>query len=175
MQPDPIGYAGGRSLYGYAGQNSLVFFDPLGLDQQWGVSVNGTVAGGWGLGGSIGVGMSIPDGGSFLDWQPFINIQGNAMIGVGLYAGVGIAGNYSKSCGLLPVGFGNDSGLYADGDLGWGPSVGGSVQVNNDGVSNVGFPVAPRIGEGIGVYVGGGGYRNYSLTLPSIGRMLGLR
>lgn len=37
VQPDPIGYEGGRSLYGYAGQNPLFETDPLGLygTQSW--------------------------------------------------------------------------------------------------------------------------------------------
>ncbi|WBK02036.1 RHS repeat-associated core domain-containing protein [Methylocystis parvus] len=30
VQPDPIGYAGGRSLYGYVGQNPLAYVDPDG-------------------------------------------------------------------------------------------------------------------------------------------------
>ncbi|QGM98390.1 RHS repeat domain-containing protein [Methylocystis parvus] len=35
VQPDPIGYAGGRSLYGYVGQNPLAYIDPDGLIIQW--------------------------------------------------------------------------------------------------------------------------------------------
>ncbi|WBK01283.1 RHS repeat-associated core domain-containing protein [Methylocystis parvus] len=35
VQPDPIGYVGGRSLYGYVGQNPLAHVDPDGQIVKW--------------------------------------------------------------------------------------------------------------------------------------------
>lgn len=45
VQPDPIGYAGGRSLYGYVGQNPLGYIDPEGRNA-------GTIVGG-GIGTAV--------------------------------------------------------------------------------------------------------------------------
>ncbi|WP_424362211.1 hypothetical protein [Methylocystis parvus] len=61
MQPDPIGYAGGRSYFSYAGASSLAKVDPRGLNPALGCVV-GAWAGPLGCGVGAGIGAAILGG-----------------------------------------------------------------------------------------------------------------
>ncbi|WP_256777591.1 MULTISPECIES: RHS repeat-associated core domain-containing protein, partial [unclassified Stenotrophomonas] len=129
-QSDPIGLAGGISAFAYAGGDAVSLIDPFGLHKQLGLGGSFTLAGpGLASGSGAGLGISIPE-----DWkkvgcyQLYGTFQLNAMLGGGLYAGGGVSATGSKSGGSLPPGLTTGVYRYAEVALGWGGSVGGSVQ-----------------------------------------------
>ena len=172
LQPDPIGYAGGNNLYAYVQNDPLNMLDPWGFDTQYTVSVGGTVAFIVGVGGSYSTGISVPDNPLNIGGYQVIlgSIQGNAMGGGGAFLGAGLGAGKSTSNGPLPVVSGN-KGYYAEGDIGYGVSVGGNVQGNSSGIS--GFTINPpvKVGAGYGAFIGFGGYASGTLVTPTFGQI----
>jgi RHS repeat-associated protein len=183
LQPDPKGYIsagnairydGAINLYVYVGNDPLNATDPLGLDTQYFVGVSGTLAilfGG--IGGSFTFGVSVPDNPSnYGNYQFFGTLQGNAMLGIGLYAGAGVTGGVSHTEGPLPPGASASTGRYIEGDIGVGPSVGGSVQAESASSFGAGFNPAPQVGFGYGIWFGAGGYASGTLATPPLNSIL---
>jgi len=142
MQVDPIGYAGGTSLYAYVDNDPLSRLDPYGTDPLIGTTV-GFVAGAYygALGAAFAPGASFKSivagagiGGlagaaiGFLD--PSIGIGTLALIGAGA-GGVGdvvgqVVTNYASGNPLWNINYGSTAGAIAGGAL---SGVGGAALV----------------------------------------------
>jgi RHS repeat-associated protein len=169
MQVDPVGYQAGNNLYSYVNNDPLNALDSFGLDTQWGLTFGGTAALLL-LGTSAGVtaGVSIPDNPmNFGGYQLFVSPQLNGMGGAGAYLGYGVCVYRGTSNGPLPIVSGGTTG-YAEFDIGAGPSVGLSAQGNKNGLSGFSITPNPKIGEGLGIWVGIGGAANPTIATPSI-------
>jgi RHS repeat-associated protein len=190
-EADPLGLAAGLNPYIYVLNNPLKYTDPWGLDTQYFASVGGTIAVIGGVGGGFTIGVSIPDKPqNYLDWQLFVSGQGNAMLGLGIYAGYGVSGGISTSDGPLPR-FSGAWQPYIEADIGLGPlSAGASVQGDNPASScTVSDPSGKtlklnnpsysasipglKIGQGVGIYAGAGGAASVTRASPFLSTIFG--
>jgi RHS repeat-associated protein len=125
LQSDPLGYAAGPLLYRYVGNDPLNSVDPLGLDTQLSVGVGGTLVLGFGVGFSFSGGIDIPTNPLNIGgYQAFVTLQGNKLLGVGIFGGLGIQGAIGTTPGPLPSWISTSSGWYNEVDIGVGPSAG---------------------------------------------------
>jgi hypothetical protein len=131
--------------------------DPSGLDTQFSVGVSATLFAFFAGGGGNG------DVGITTDWTLsgtafFASAQGEALGGLGLYAGVGVTGGASYTNG--PLTSSDSFGLYGEADLGAGEAVGASTQIDSDGNlgASQGYPVKAMPGAGVGAMLAGGFY-----------------
>jgi RHS repeat-associated protein len=172
LQADPIGAAGGVNLYAYVNNDPLNVTDPFGLESQYSLGTSGTLAVLFGgVGASLSVGLSVPDNPSNLGgYQLFVTLQGNAMGGVGLYGGAGLSAGISGSQGPLATGLSGTTGMYLEGDLGSGISVGASIQGNSSGGA-ASFTPLPNIGLGYGVWLGAGGFASGTIATPTFNQI----
>ncbi len=169
--------------------NPLLYVDPLGLARQFQFGISGTIQFGFpqllllgaGFSGGTTVGISIPD--DWKNWrcyQFFANGQGNVLVGIGIYVGVGGSVGSSTSDGPLPSGFSSNTGIYLEGNAGWGKS-GGVSASGAPGTSALSWedwlgPIDtlnltpdPRLGAGYGGNVAVGQYLNSGYTTPTLG------
>jgi RHS repeat-associated protein len=174
ISEDPIGFAAGGQ-YRYVMDNPISGIDPTGLDTQVGIGVSLTLFGltfGGGGGGSVGISTN----GTLSGTSFYGTTQADAMVGAGLYGGVGLGPTFGHTEGALTGSTGAWS-LYGEGDVGWGPSAGasGSVSINPDGSLNwknwnasVGHQSLPGVGAGAALGVG----LSYSTTRvsPTLGQ-----
>lgn len=174
LQADPIGYQGGANLYAYVGNDPLNLTDPNGLETLLSVGIGGTIAALLlGTGGNLTVGISVPDNITQIGgYQAFASIQGNVMAGLGAYVGYGLNANVATSSGPLPSGLATSVGWYGEADYGIGPiSISASIQGELGGPPGGGLNPAPKIGEGVGLWVGAGAYGSATVATPTLGQM----
>ncbi|MGC2422682.1 MAG: RHS repeat-associated core domain-containing protein, partial [Candidatus Acidiferrales bacterium] len=180
LAEDPVGLGAGSNLYVYALDNPIAGLDPTGLDAQFGFSGGVTVFPlVFGSGGSAGVGISTNwtlSGTSF-----YFTAQGDAMVGLGLYAGAGAGPVIGHTNGPLTTGTADN--LYGEADAGWGLSgtLSGTLPTNPDGSidwSNTGTSLSPPVGKGAGGLGGGFGGAigigeawSYTHVSPTLGQM----
>lgn len=192
-EADPIGLGGGINLYPYAMNSPYVLVDPWGLDTQYTFGLGGTLGvfvGGVNGGASLGV--SVPDNvRDISNYQFLFSGQLNGMLGGGFFIGAGVAPSISHSDGPLTPGAHVDLGYYAEFDVGFGPSIGASVQgplqqsstcdVNNPkGRYGVGRPngFSPPVplglpGGGVGAFAGVGLGLNGAIVSKQLREYLG--
>lgn len=159
LSRDPIGELGGRNIYAYVGGDPLSYTDPYGLDKQFGMTLSGSVFALLG-GGSGSVTFGITTDGTLAGSNFYTTAQGNPMVGLGLYAGGGLAPALGSTNGPLQSGV-SDWTPYLEGNLGAGEAAGAAV--NFDFHGNLGlagaYPVGPLKvfpGLGMGLMVGVG-------------------
>lgn len=174
ISEDPKGFAAGVNFYVYVDNNPILANDPLGLDHQIGISAGGSF-GFIVLGGNVNVtvGISVPD--DWTDWrgyQAFGSAQGGAMLGLGLYGGVGASLVTGNTSAPLPVKVSSDVGVFAEGDLGAGEAVSASVQVSVTNPVESQSAGLPKVGAGYGVWAGAGVYGSEGGATPTLGTMV---
>ena len=172
LQADPAGLVDGLNLYAYVRNDPLNFVDPFGLDSQYSIGVGGTAAFFvLGAGSSFSIGINVPDTlTDFGGYQLFATTQVNGMAGAGAYLGYGLSVNLSTTDGPLPVVSGS-TGWYAEAAIGYGVSVSGSIQGNEDGLTGGNLTPLPRVGEGYGAWIGLGGYASGTLATPTFDQL----
>jgi hypothetical protein len=154
--------------------------DPSGLEKQFSVSANGTffVMGGGGSGGP-GLGISLPDSMSIRDWrdvQFFAKTGATVLAGTGVYADIGVSGEFGWTSGPLPTNLTTNISLIAVAKAGMGSTYGGSVGVNVDNLSefswgDIPIPKTGHLGTGGGLIVAGGVQTSSSIASPTLGEM----
>ena len=186
-----MGFGAGVNFYTYVGNNPINFNDPMGMERQISLNVNGTLFGGplpfpnGGISGGMSViGVSIPDKinsfSDLIDTQFFWDTKATGLIGAGWFAGVGVDLSYGQTKGPLPVGTSTAASLSVQGNMGWGNFVGGSVDISPDAISVGGIQSlfdspkvgSGRFGAGFGVMAAGGLTITTTIATPSIGNMV---
>ncbi|MBT0664886.1 hypothetical protein KI809_11295 [Geobacter pelophilus] len=109
-------------------------------------------------GGGVNVGV-IPSTG-----QAFMQFQANGMTGAGYFAGIGVSGMVGRTTGNMPI-YSVDRALHVEGNAGWGPSAGYSVDRNSGSIS---AGKGLRGGVGYGVMLGGGISQALTIATPSL-------
>ncbi|MCE6978581.1 RHS repeat protein [Pseudomonas frederiksbergensis] len=190
LEADPIGLLGGINPYTYANNDPFSWIDPFGLETQYSLGFGGSIGLGLiGGGGGVSVGISVPDNLRNLSgYQLTLGGQVTGMMGLGFWAGYGYSLGTSHSSGPLDPFFGGGVDTYFEGDLGFGPSIGFSLQgpltikpysdqctVNlpNGPSFSMGSPVG-RPGEGFGGWLGGGLAPYFNFTSPSGNQIKGM-
>lgn len=86
------------------------------------------------------------------------------MTGAGYFAGIGGSGSVSHSCGDLPT-YSVDRSGHVEGNAGWGPSGGYSIDANDGSISG---SKGLKGGLGFGVMLGGGISQNVTFSTPAL-------
>ncbi|AVQ84980.1 hypothetical protein C4F17_28385 [Variovorax sp. PMC12] len=127
-----------------------------------------------GIGGGAGIGVSTD--GSLRGTSFFGQVQANGMVGVGAYAGIGLAPGISRSDGPPARGWSTSTAGYFEADAGMGVSGGfGGTIDDNAKISGgtAGIPVRIIPGVGYGAAAGVGVTTSTTYTSRTIGDMLG--
>jgi len=126
-----------------------------------------------GVGGGTAFGISTD--GTLLGTSFFGQVQGNGMIGVGAFAGIGLAPGVSISDGPPTRGWSSSTSGYFEADAGLGVSVGlaGAID-NNANISGVsaGIPLKVIPGLGYGAAAGIGATTSTMYASPTVGDLL---
>jgi RHS repeat-associated protein len=172
VQRDPVGLAGGSvNLYGYCRNNPVTLVDAFGLEWQFSFGVGGV------LGGHPVPGIPGPfvGGGASLGFTStgrfFIQFQASGMVGPGFYAGVGLQGGVGYTKCTLRTGVNTGKSIHAEGNLGFGDSVGGAIDVDTTGASLTGPPPRLRAGVGFGIMAAAGMSTTTTIATPTVGEM----
>ncbi|MCF3945758.1 RHS repeat-associated core domain-containing protein [Acidiphilium iwatense] len=143
-------------------------------------SINATLAYIFGDSLSASVGVNWPNDGHLSELQLFGEVSEDPLIGVGAYAGIGGSVSFSDHASLYSAGITNEVNLYGEGDVGAGPGGGLSVTGRSD-LSSPGYSLSqdgpggmtinlPKVGIGVGAYVGGGVSLNSTAATPQLGQ-----
>jgi len=132
---DPIGFAGGDTdLYGYVLNDPLGLLDVQGLEWQFSLGVNLSFGGspfilpGFFGGGGINIGVTSSG-------QIFIQFQANAMLGAGIFAGVGFQGTMTHSeCGFSEW-INTENLIHGEVNAGYIDAAGYSIDIAKDSQS----------------------------------------
>jgi hypothetical protein len=119
-----------------------------------------------GLYASVGANTGITSKGT-----AFLQLQGALGIGIGSYVGIGVQGGLSSARTPMELGISFTRGMQIEGNIGLGPSVGGSFQMSGDSVGGqAGIPKLPqRFGEefaGFGAHLSVGASGTLGLAIP---------
>jgi RHS repeat-associated protein len=172
IQADPIGMNGGSNRFGYGGGNPVMFTDPFGLDKQFYGGVSGTLFVGF-FGGGGGTNVGISTDGTVAGTSVFVQGQGNLMVGVGGFAGVGGALGTASTDGPLTSGVSRAG--YGEIDFGYGPAYSGSASYDGSGGGLGGAgPIKATPGAGIGVALGVGITQSNTWVSPTVRDVLRL-
>jgi hypothetical protein len=97
--------------------------------------------------------------------QTFLRVSFSGMVGLGAFAGVGIAGTAADRSGTMPF-LGTGAHLYAEASAGAGKGGGMGVTGDfNDGLSGLSVPF-PRGGFAFGAYAGIGAGGHFTVATP---------
>jgi len=108
----------------------------------------------------------------FDGYQVGVTGQVSGMWGVGIFLGAAEQGGAGVSNGPMTPGVSSATGPYAEGDIGLGIDVGGSVQGSYDQdnhFSGASGGVAGRLGTGVGAYGGIGAFASKTYASPAFG------
>lgn len=165
VREDPIGFRGSdANLYVFVRDNPINTIDPLGLEGQFTVGsslflgVSPFVFPGIFGGGGLNVGFT--SSGQFI-----VQFQATGSTGVGAYAGVGVQGGISHSDCDTQNGISTAMALQGDANVGFGPSIGGTVQYS--GGTNAGISTGiGRFGLGYGAHISVGVTTTTTYAVP---------
>ena len=115
-------------------------------------------------GAFVGGGMSI---GITSSGQVVIQFQATGSIGFGIYGGVGLQGQISKSKCPTKAGLSVAKSLQGDFNFGAGPSIGGSAQYDGNGGGGLSTGVG-RAGVGFGIQASGGVTQTVTIATPAL-------
>ncbi len=178
ISEDPIGWASGQTNnYEYVGGDPVNFVDPSGLDSQYQVGVSGTLFGpllsGFfpSAGASGGTAAGISTDGTLCGTSAYLSFQANALVGGGIFGGVGVNAGTSVTDGPMQSGY--SVSPYVEVNAGLLVATGFSTTFNETGeptgVSGYGRGVA---GVGVGLMAAGGASLTTNVVSPPLGDLL---
>lgn len=172
INADPSGFAAGLNFYAFCNDNPTSLEDPFGLDGQLTVGVGGLIGGnpfgGIPPAGFVGGTWSL---GVTTSGQFFTQFQASAMVGAGLYGGVDLIGGYTSSASPLPTGLDTTTQVHAEGNLGWGDSIGAGGEIGSEGIGASATLQSLEEGIGFGTMFGVGVATTTTWATPSLSQM----
>jgi RHS repeat-associated protein len=117
-----------------------------------------------GLSGGLGVGLT--SRGAFIGQFAATDVTQ----GVGMFGGVGLQVGVSTSTGRTPIGLSVSPQISHEVNVGWGPSLGGTISTSPDSRGAQGpAPRGGRFGAGFGAAVTKGNTTQSTISSPSLG------
>ncbi|MGB8634231.1 MAG: RHS repeat-associated core domain-containing protein [Rhodanobacteraceae bacterium] len=165
MAKDPILFNGGDpNIYVYVGGDPLNFVDTNGLEWQGSLGFGATGAFiFFGGGGSIHIGMTS-------NYNFLVQTEYHGELGLGTYLGAGFTGDLNYTPCDSIEGRSSSDFVISEAQMGYGPSVGGSISGNRQGVG--GTTGLGRYGVGGGVWGGAGAGRSHTYMSPTALEMI---